>query len=65
MSYHRQAAKDGKMTRFEIPTVTTERLRLRAFRQSDLGTYSAMQGKPEVIRYMVLGHIRAGRGLAI
>src|SRR5207302_10056888 len=43
------------MTTFEIPTVTTERLRLRAFRASDLDAYSAMQAKPEVMRHMVTG----------
>lgn len=43
------------MTTFEIPTVTTERLRLRAFRPSDLDAYSAMQTNPEVMRYMVMG----------
>lgn len=43
------------MTKFEIPTVTTERLRLRAFRSSDLDAYSAMQANPEVMRYMVMG----------
>lgn len=43
------------MTTFEIPTVPTERLRLRAFRASDLDAYATMQAKPEVIRYMVEG----------
>lgn len=43
------------MTSFEIPTVTTDRLRLRAFRASDLDAYSAMQANPEVMRYMVMG----------
>jgi RimJ/RimL family protein N-acetyltransferase len=43
------------MTTFEIPTVATERLRLRAFRLSDLDTYSAMQANSEVMRYMVMG----------
>ena len=43
------------MTMFEIPTITTERLRLRAFRASDLDAYSAMQANPEVMRYMVMG----------
>lgn len=28
------------MTTFEIPTVTTDRLRLRAFRPSDLDAYA-------------------------
>jgi RimJ/RimL family protein N-acetyltransferase len=43
------------MTTFEIPTVTTERLQLRAFRPTDLEAYSAMQANPEVMRYMVMG----------
>lgn len=43
------------MTTFEIPTVTTGRLRLRAFRPGDLAPYSAMQANPEVMRYMVMG----------
>ena len=43
------------MTTFEIPTVTTERLRLRAFRAGDLDAYSAMQANPEVMRHMVMG----------
>ncbi len=43
------------MTTIEIPTVTSERLRLRAFRPSDLDAYSAMQANPEVMRYMVMG----------
>ncbi|MBV8739838.1 MAG: GNAT family N-acetyltransferase [Alphaproteobacteria bacterium] len=43
------------MTTFEIPTLTTERLRLRAFRASDLDAYAAMQANPEVMRYLVRG----------
>ena len=43
------------MTTFEIPTVTTERLRLRAFRASDLDAYAAMQANPEVMRHLVMG----------
>ena len=43
------------MTTFEIPTVSTERLWLRAFRASDLDAYATMQAKPEVMRYMVMG----------
>jgi RimJ/RimL family protein N-acetyltransferase len=43
------------MTTFEVPTITTARLRLRAFRASDLDAYSAMQANPEVMRYMVMG----------
>jgi RimJ/RimL family protein N-acetyltransferase len=43
------------MSKFEVPTITTARLRLRAFRASDLDAYSAMQANPEVMRYMVMG----------
>ena len=43
------------MTAFEIPTLTTERLRLRAFQASDLDAYAAMQANPEVMRYFVMG----------
>lgn len=44
------------MTTFEIPTLTTDRLRLRAFRASDLDAYAAMQANPEVMRYLITGH---------
>lgn len=40
---------------FEIPTVTTDRLRLRAFRASDLDAYATMQANPEVMRYLITG----------
>jgi RimJ/RimL family protein N-acetyltransferase len=43
------------MASFEIPTVTTNRLRLRAFQVSDLDAYAAMQANPEVMRYLVMG----------
>jgi len=43
------------MTLIEIPTLTTDRLRLRAFQASDLDTYAAMQADPEVMRYLVTG----------
>jgi RimJ/RimL family protein N-acetyltransferase len=43
------------MTTFKIPTLTTDRLRLRAFKTSDLEAYSAMQANPEVMRYLVTG----------
>jgi RimJ/RimL family protein N-acetyltransferase len=43
------------MTRFEIPTLTTYRLRLRAFQARDLDAYAAMQANPEVMRYLVTG----------
>ena len=44
------------MTAFSIPTVVTERLRLRAFRAGDLKAYAAMQANPEVMRYLLTGH---------
>src|SRR5881227_1666994 len=40
---------------FEIPTLTTDRLRLRAFRAGDLDAYAAMQANPEVMRYLLTG----------
>jgi len=43
------------MTTFEIPTIATDRLRLRAFQASDLDAYAAMQANPEVMRHMVTG----------
>jgi RimJ/RimL family protein N-acetyltransferase len=43
------------MMTFEIPTVTTARLRLRAFHASDLDAYAGMQANPEVMRYLVTG----------
>jgi hypothetical protein len=43
------------MATFQIPTVTTSRLRLRAFRAGDLDAYTAMQVNPEVMRHMVMG----------
>jgi len=43
------------MTAFDIPTVETARLRLRAFQAADLGAYSAMQTNPEVMRYLLTG----------
>jgi RimJ/RimL family protein N-acetyltransferase len=43
------------MTTFEIPSVATARVRLRAFRAADLDAYTAMQANPEVMRYLVMG----------
>jgi RimJ/RimL family protein N-acetyltransferase len=43
------------MTTFEIPTLTTARLRLRAFAASDLDAYARMQANPEVMRYLIMG----------
>lgn len=40
------------MEAFEIPTLVTERLRLRAFRGSDLDDYAAVYADPEVLRHL-------------
>jgi RimJ/RimL family protein N-acetyltransferase len=43
----------GRMsTTFEIPTLRTERLTLRAFRATDLDALAAMQANPEVRQYL-------------
>src|SRR5215467_8829664 len=47
------------MASFAIPTLTTDRLRLRAFRASDLDAYAAMRGNPEVVRYLGTGRTSA------
>ena len=39
----------------EIPTLTTDRLRLRAFQANDLDAYAAMQANPEVMCFLVDG----------
>jgi RimJ/RimL family protein N-acetyltransferase len=44
-----------KMTTFDIPTLATGRLRLRAFQASDLDAYASMQANPEVMQYLVDG----------
>ena len=44
------------MTAFDIPTVETARLRLRAFHAADLDAYAAMQANPEVMRYLLTGN---------
>src|SRR4029077_2911891 len=43
------------MTRCEIPTLTTDRLLLRAFRADDLDAFAAMRANPEVVRYLGTG----------
>jgi RimJ/RimL family protein N-acetyltransferase len=43
------------MLTFEIPTIATDRLRLRAFKTSDLDAYAAMRANPEVTRYLGTG----------
>lgn len=37
------------METFEIPTLETERLRLRPFRGSDIDDYAALYSDPEVL----------------
>ena len=36
----------------EIPTLTTDRLTLRPFRDDDLDAYAEMCADPEVMRYL-------------
>jgi RimJ/RimL family protein N-acetyltransferase len=43
------------MATFDVPSVETGRLRLRAFRASDLDAYAAMQTNPDVMRHLVTG----------
>jgi RimJ/RimL family protein N-acetyltransferase len=43
------------MDAIEIPTLVTERLRLRAFRRSDIDDYAALNADPEVLRYLGAG----------
>ena len=40
---------------FEIPTLRTERLTLRAGHLGDIDALAAMQANPEVMRHMVMG----------
>jgi RimJ/RimL family protein N-acetyltransferase len=51
-----------------IPTLETERLRLRAFRSEDFEAYAAMMADPEVTRYLgegrPLSRVEAWRQLA-
>ncbi|MFY9826877.1 MAG: GNAT family N-acetyltransferase [Thermoanaerobaculia bacterium] len=39
----------------DIPTLETERLRLRSFRQGDIDDYAALNADPEVLRYLSSG----------
>lgn len=39
----------------DIPTLVTERLRLRPFRHDDIDDYAAMNADPEVLRYLSSG----------
>jgi RimJ/RimL family protein N-acetyltransferase len=43
------------MTLIEIPTLTTDRLRLRGFCGGDLDALAAMRANPEVVRYLGAG----------
>ncbi|HKV12889.1 MAG TPA: GNAT family N-acetyltransferase, partial [Thermoanaerobaculia bacterium] len=50
------------MNAFEIPTLETERLRLRPFREGDLDDYTALNSDPEVLRYLGCGQEPWDRG---
>ena len=45
------------MESFEIPTLETERLRLRPLRNGDLDDYAAMKADPEVTRFLGTGEV--------
>jgi RimJ/RimL family protein N-acetyltransferase len=49
------AVEITRMTLIEIPTLTTARLRLRAFCVRDLDALAAMRANPEVVRYLGSG----------
>jgi RimJ/RimL family protein N-acetyltransferase len=46
----------------EIPTLETDRLRLRSFRKSDLDDYAALNADREVLRYLGAGSESWDRG---
>ena len=48
------------MTTFEIPTVVTAQLKLRAFEAGDLDAYAEMRANPEVVRYLAADGRRPG-----
>jgi RimJ/RimL family protein N-acetyltransferase len=50
------------MEPFGIPTLETERLRLRAFRPEDIDDYAALYADPEVVRYLGSGTEHWDRG---
>jgi RimJ/RimL family protein N-acetyltransferase len=52
------------MTTFEIPTLTTARLRLRPFQAGDLDAYAAMRANPEVMRYPIITGRAAACGVS-
>jgi RimJ/RimL family protein N-acetyltransferase len=43
------------MIPIEIPSLTTDRIRLRAFRAGDLDAFAAMRANPKVVRYLGTG----------
>ena len=52
----RERCREGEfMDSLEVPTLLTERLRLRSFRGSDFDDYAALNADREVLRYLVGG----------
>ncbi len=47
------------MTRFDIPTLHTPRLTLRALAATDLDAFAAFQADPEVMRHLGAGGVRS------
>ena len=52
---HQATRKEPNAGGYEIPTLLTEHLRLRSFRDSDLDDYAAMYADREVLRYLSCG----------
>jgi RimJ/RimL family protein N-acetyltransferase len=52
------------MSAVEIPTLETDRLRLRPLRGSDFEDYAALKADPEVLRYLGEGPVPWDRGRA-
>jgi RimJ/RimL family protein N-acetyltransferase len=50
------------MNALEIPTLSTERLRLRALRNDDFDDYAALNADPAVVRYLAAGAAPWDRG---
>ena len=47
---------EAAVSKIDIPTVVTARLRRRAFRASDLDAYAAMPVNPEAMRHPLTGN---------